>query len=149
MELDAGPQPDTAQSDAQHEPPASALRTNTSSIIDSSDEEDDEASQDEELSDASSTHSESYSEPESDNSYGIQRDQDHYESGLHGTTLYGIEAHDTETFQQAGTTHRIPASDDVDMTDGYHTMRTHRDEEAVFEWDMEVEDPDAEFWEEG
>jgi hypothetical protein len=166
VDLDAGPQPDTAQSDAQPEPPASAPRTNTSSIIESSDEEDDEASQDEELSDASSTYSETYSEPESDNSYGIQHDQNHYESGLHGTTLYGIEAHDTETFQQAGTTHRtnvaewvhgvmgddaaeaneLPASDDdVDMTDGYHTMRAHRDEEEVFEWDMEVEDPDADF----
>jgi hypothetical protein len=49
----------------------------------------------------------------------------------------------------AAEANELPASDDVDMTDGYHTMRAHRDEEAVFEWDMEVEDPDAEFWEEG
>jgi hypothetical protein len=152
--------------------PTAPTRAADTFTVDEEGIEDVSQSEDENMSDTTTVYSDTRSELESVDSAINGLERDHHEGGIHGTTMWGVEPHDTETFQQGGTTPRHNVAervqgvigteaagaherpdwdDDVDMMDLYNTMRPHRDEyeDERFEWDMEVEEPDGESWEEG
>jgi hypothetical protein len=112
---------------------------------------------DETVSDTSSSHSD-FDEDSDTGSDTLQPDEEYetvyQEGGMYGTP----NSDDIEIFQQAGPTFRDSAADDdvgvlVDMHDAYDeveeatdgmfmgdggwVVRSHRDEDEVFEWDME------------